>query len=85
IYTATGRTNVTYVERHYNEGRLQWRITIHNLLGRLIVGQELKAERMPGFSGTIVQGVRGKELVENTIEYINRNRSYYVMKIKSNL
>lgn len=85
IYTATGRCNVTYVERSYKSGKLQWRITIHNLLGRLIVGQEIKAERMPSFSGEVVQGVRGKELVENTIEYINRNRSYYVMKIKSNL
>ena len=85
IYTATGRCNVTYVERNYKNGKLQWRVTIHNLLGRLIVGQEIKSERMPSFDGLVVQGVRGKELVENTIDYINRNRSYYVMKIKSNL
>lgn len=85
IYTATGRCNVTYVERSYTEGKLQWKITIHNMIGRFLVGQEVKSERLVSFNGMIVRGIRGKELVENTIEYINRNRSYYVMKIKSNL
>lgn len=85
VYTATGRCNVTYIERVYSKGKLQWRVTIHNLLGRLIAGQEIKAERLASFDGMIVRGVRGKDLVENTIEYINRSRSYYVMKIKSNL
>lgn len=85
IYTQTGRCNVTYLERSYSKGKLQWKVTIHNLLGRLIVGQEVKSERMLSFNGMIVRGVRGKELVENNIDYINRNRSYYVMKIKSNL
>lgn len=85
IYTATGRCNVTYIERSYSKGKLQWKVTIHNLFGRLIQGQEIRAERYANFEGEIVRGVKGKDLVENTIEYINRNRSYYVMKIKSNL
>lgn len=84
IYTPTGRSNVTYMERSYSDGKLQWRITIHNLLGNFNVGQVLKSERT-NFTGMIVRGVRGKELVSNTIDYINRNRSYYVMTIKSNL
>lgn len=84
IYTASGRCNVTYMERHYNKGKLQWRVTIHNMLGRFNVGQEVKAERST-FEGIIVQGIRGKELLSNTIDYINRNRSYYVMRIKSTL
>lgn len=85
IYTATGRCNVTYVERSYQAGKLQWTVTIHNLLGRLIAGQEVKAERLPGFDGDIIRGVKGKDLLHNNIDYINRSRSYYVMKIKSNL
>ncbi|BBC78222.1 baseplate wedge subunit [Escherichia phage EcS1] len=84
VYTPTGRCNVTYIERVYSEGKLQWRLTIHNLLGRFLVGQTIKSEKT-NFTGTIVQGVRGKELLSNNIDYINRNRSYYVMKIKSNL
>lgn len=85
IYTATGRCNVTYIERSYSKGKLQWIVTIHNLMGRLIQGQEVRSERLASFDGMIVRGVKGKDLVENTIEYINRSRSYYVMKIKSNL
>lgn len=85
IYTATGRCNVTYIERSYSNGKLQWTVTIHNLLGRLIAGQEVKAERLPSFEGEIIRGVKGKDLLQNNIDYINRSRSYYVMKIKSNL
>lgn len=84
VYTATGRSNVTYIERHYTKGKLQWKLTIHNLLGRFIAGQEIKSERT-NFEGMIVQGVRGKDMTSNTIEYINRGRAYYVMKIKSAL
>lgn len=84
IYTPTGRSNVTYLERSYSDGKLQWKITIHNLLGRFVAGQEIKSERS-SFKGMIIRGVRGKELMSNTIDYINRNRSYYVMTIKSNL
>ncbi|ARB05951.1 hypothetical protein fHeYen901_178 [Yersinia phage fHe-Yen9-01] len=84
IYTPTGRCNVTYIERDYSAGRLRWRITIHNLIGRFVTGQVIKSEQT-GFVGTIIQGVRGKELLSNNIDYINRARSYYVMKISSNL
>lgn len=84
VYTATGRSNVTYIERHYVKGKLQWKLTIHNLMGRFIAGQEIKSEKT-SFEGMIVQGVRGKDMTSNTIEYINRGRSYYVMKIKSAL
>lgn len=84
IYTPTGRANVTYIERHYSKGKLQWRLTIHNLMGRFIAGQEILSERT-SFEGMIIQGVRGKDMTSNTIEYINRGRAYYVMKIKSAL
>lgn len=82
VYTPTGRCNVTYVERSYSKGKLQWVITIHNMMGRFIEGQEIKSEST-SFKGMIVRGIKGKELMENSIDYINRNRSYYVMKIKS--
>lgn len=84
VYTPTGRSNVTYIERDYINGKLVWRVTIHNLLGQYLVGQELKSETT-GFEGEIIQGVRGKDLLNNSIDYINRSRSYYVMRIKSNL
>ena len=85
VYTPTGRANVTYIEREYKDGKLQWRITIHNLLGKFLVGQVLKSEVTPSFSANILVGVRGKELSYSDIEYINRGRVYYTMKIKSEL
>lgn len=84
IYTPSGRCNVTYIEREYSNGKLLWRVTIHNMLGRFIEGQVVKSEKT-SFEGMIIQGVRGKEMISNTIEYINRSRSYYVMKIRSAL
>ncbi|AIA64900.1 baseplate wedge subunit [Cronobacter phage S13] len=84
VYTPTGRANVTYYERLYEEGMLKWKITIHNLIGEFMAGQELKSERTR-FTGTITRGVRGKEVSYSSIDYLNRKRSYYVMKIKSQL
>lgn len=86
VYTPTGRANVTYIEREYNSrGQLQWRVTIHNLIGKFMVGQVLKSEVDSRVSADILVGVRGKELSYNDIEYINRGRVYYTMKIKSEL
>lgn len=84
VYTPTGRANVTYYERVYEEGRLKWKMTIHNLIGEFLEGQELKSERTR-FEGMITRGVRGKDVSYSSIDYINRKRSYYVMKIKSQL
>lgn len=84
IYTPTGRANVTYIDREYKDGRLQWRITIHNMIGKFHEGQVVKSERTR-FEGQIIVGVRGKELASDSIDYINRGRSYYVMTIKSAL
>lgn len=84
IYTETGKSNVTYLEREYNNGKLQWRVTIHNLLGRFIEGQVVKSETVD-FDGLIRVGVRGKDMMTNTIDYINRGKSSYIMRIKSSI
>lgn len=85
VYTPTGRANVTYIEREYNQGKLQWRVTIHNLIGKFLVGQVLKSEYDSAFTADILVSVRGKELAYSDINYINRGRVYYSMKIKSEL
>lgn len=85
VYTPTGRANVTYIDREYENGILQWRITIHNLIGKFVVGQTLKSEVMPNFNAGITVGVRGKELTHNNIDYINRGRVHYTMTLKSEL
>lgn len=85
VYTPTGRANVTYIEREYENGILQWRITIHNLIGKFMVGQVLKSEVFSKFNANITVGVRGKELTHNDIDYINRGRVHYMMTLKSEL
>ncbi|QAY01305.1 baseplate wedge initiator [Aeromonas phage Aswh_1] len=84
IFTETGRANVTYIERQFVDGQLRWKITIHNLIGKFETGQEIKSESS-SFTGEITRGVRGKELAYSDIDYINRNRSYYMMRIRSEL
>lgn len=84
VYTTTGRANVTYIEKQFVDGQLRWKVTIHNLIGKYIEGQILKSETS-NFEGIITRGVTGKELAYSDIDYINRNRSYYVMRIKSEL
>lgn len=84
IYTPTGRANVTYIERQYEDGKLRWSMTLHNVMGNLVEGQVIKSEKT-NFTGMLLRGVRGKQMANNSIDYINRGRSYYVMKIRSNL
>lgn len=84
VYTPTGRANVTYIEREYEDGKLRWSVTMHNAQGNFIEGQVIKSEST-NFTGMILRGVRGKQMANNSIDYINRGRSYYVMKIRSNL
>ncbi|QOI66652.1 baseplate wedge initiator [Erwinia phage FBB1] len=82
IYTPTGRCNVTYIQRSFSKGKLQWIVTIHNMIGRFVEGQEVKSENS-SFKGMITRGIKGKELMSDSIDYLNRDRSYYVMKIRS--
>lgn len=84
IYTPTGRANVTYIERKYDNGKLIWSMTLHNAMGNFLEGQVVKSEKT-NFTGMVIRGIRGKQMAENSIDYINRGRSYYVMKIRSNL
>lgn len=45
IYTPTGRANVTYIERDYENGQLRWSMTLHNAQGNFIEGQVVKSEK----------------------------------------
>lgn len=85
IGTPTGIANVTYIEREYNEeGILQWRVTIHNFYGKFYEGQTISSNQYD-FDGTIVRGVKGKQLSKDSRAYLERGRSMYIMKIKSEI
>lgn len=85
ISTPTGRCNVTYLEREYKDGKLQWNITIHNMVGKFMEGQAIKSDTDGGtFTGTVIRGIRGKD-IPTIGEYPDRGKTYYVMKIKSQI
>lgn len=84
ISTKTGTANVTYYEREFVNGEPQWKVTVHNLMGKFEAGQIVTSDSVT-FDGTISRGVRGKELAYSDIDYLDRRKSYYVMKIKSGL
>lgn len=84
VSTKTGTANVTYYEREFINGQPQWKLTIHNLIGRFEEGQAITSDSI-SFDGLITRGVRGKELAYSDIDYLDRSKSYYVMKIKSAL
>lgn len=85
IWQPTAKANVTYIEKIYDEGVPYWQITIHNVYGEFIKGQQLSSDQVYDFSGTIVKGVKGKFLASNSNEYLGRGKSYYVMRIRSHL
>lgn len=84
IYTPTGSCNVTYIARDYINGIIHWDITIHNVIGEFKVGQTVNSTNS-SFTGVITKGIKGKQVSENGSSYLDRSKSYYVMKIKSNL
>lgn len=85
IWTPTAKANVTYIEKVYDEGVPFWQITIHNVYGEFIKGQQLSSDDVPDFTGMISKGVKGKFLSNNSNEYLGRGKSYYVMRVKSAL
>ena len=85
IYTKTGRCYVTNIDRSYDdEGNLVWQLSIDGLMGSFQEGQIIKDEDSY-FEGIIKTNIKGKEVLHDDIDYINKGKSYYIMKIKSNV
>lgn len=84
ISTDTGKSWVTSVDRIYKDGELLWEISINGMIGEYFNGQDFVIEGT-NHSGKIMTSIKGKELLHNDIDYINRGKSFYVMRIKSKL
>lgn len=85
IWQPTAKANVTYIDKVYIEGIPYWQITIHNVYGEFIKGQEITQDQIYDFNAQVVKGVKGKFLASNQNEYLGRGKSYYVMRIRSHL
>lgn len=84
ISTKTGKSWVTSVDRVYKDGKLLWEISINGMIGEYFDGQEFYIEGTEN-KGIIKTSIKGRELLHNDIDYINRGKSFYVMRIKSSL
>lgn len=85
IYTDSGSADITYYERVYEAGKLYWKLTLNNLIGKFNIGQVIRSGWDATFSASVLHGVRGSATIYNSEEFKNRSSSYYVMKIKSEL
>ncbi|WVX87474.1 baseplate wedge subunit [Vibrio phage EniLVp02] len=85
IFTATASADVTYYERVYVDGVIRWKLTLNNLIGQFRVGQMVQSQWDPNFDAMVTDGIKGDTTNYNSDDYKNRSRSYYVMKIRSEI
>lgn len=83
IYTPSSSADITYYERTYVNGTLYYKLTLNNLIGSFLVGQVIKTEWDPTFSAMTIEGVQGFTTNYNSDDFKNRSKSYYVMKLRS--
>lgn len=84
IYSETGNADVTYVDRHYIEGKRYWKLTLNNLIGELNIGDTLEIDGLE-FTATAITRVQGERIDYDSNEFLDRSKSYYVMKIRSEI
>lgn len=84
LFTKTGRCHITNIDRVYIDGKKRWHLSVSNMIGAMHKGQVVQSED-GRYKGLVDADLKGKELLYNDIDYINRGRSYYVMRIKSKL
>ncbi|AGN30015.1 baseplate wedge initiator [Vibrio phage nt-1] len=84
IFTDTGNADVTYVDRHYIDGKRYWKLTLNNLIGELNIGDSLQIDGLD-FTATAITGVQGDRIDYDSNEFLDRSKSYYVMKLRSEL
>ncbi|CAM0069636.1 baseplate wedge subunit [Vibrio phage F86] len=84
IYNDHGQADVTYIEREYIDGRRHWKLTLNNLIGEFTAGDDISINDFD-FEGIALSGVKGVRIDYDSNEYTDRSKSYYVMKLRSEL
>lgn len=84
IVGANGNADVTYYERVYVDGKRQWRLSLNNLIGGFESGETITSDTLD-FTAVALTGVQGDTIDYNSSDFVNRSRSYYVMKIRSEM
>lgn len=84
LFSETGNADVTFINRHYIDGKRYWKLTLNNLIGELNIGDVLEIDGYD-FEATAMTGVRGEKIDYDSNEYLDRSKSYYVMKLRSEI
>lgn len=84
ITTADGQADVTYIDRDYIDGRRYWKLTLNNLIGEFTPGDSIEIQGTD-FEATALSGVKGQRIDYDSNEFLDRSKSYYVMKLRSEL
>ncbi|CAL9999781.1 baseplate wedge subunit [Vibrio phage D480] len=84
IFTEGGQADVTYIEREYIDGRRHWKLTLNNLIGEFKAGAEIGIAGYD-FEATALTGVKGERIDYDSNEYLDRSKTYYVMKLRSEM
>jgi hypothetical protein len=82
----SGQADVVYYERYFDaSGKAYWQVTLNNIMGEFVVGDELISEVDKNFRGTVYRGVTGKEKPLNNEDYLSRGPTYYAISVQSGL
>ncbi len=84
IYTANGQADVTYIAREYIDGRRHWKLTLNNLIGEFVSGDTIRISDFD-FEAVALTGVKGERIDYDSNEFLDRSKSYYVMKLRSEM
>lgn len=82
----SGQADVVYYERYFDAaGKAYWQVTLNNIVGEFVAGDELISDLDKNFRGVVYRGVVGKEKPLNNEDYLTRGPTYYAISVQSTL
>lgn len=82
----SGQADVVYYERYFDAaGKAYWQVTLNNIVGEFVAGDQLISDVDKNFRGTVYRGVVGKEKPLNNEDYLTRGPTYYAISVQSAL
>ncbi|CAM0001307.1 baseplate wedge subunit [Vibrio phage D479] len=84
MYSDNGSADITYYERHYEDGKRYWKFSLNNLIGSFVEGDEIQIDGLE-FTATSRGSVSGDIIDYQAKDFADRNKSYYVMKLRSEM
>lgn len=84
--TKSGQADVVYYDVFYSsDGQKLWRVTLNNIIGEFLVGEQLESPVVEEFDGSVVRSVSGKEKPLSNQAYLDRGATYYNIRLQSEL